>query len=334
MTYVEWLRVRNCLRALAIVLIALVAISLVMRISFNKYITDDKEYIAHIKMQPGSTIAHSVLPNGINRTTINDPREKTVVTIDDLGYGGKHIVITEPVSASHHHTENTTVGSIQILESAQNGTSTTTIDTNSAVPFIYYMAIADLIALIVATLLGAPFARESDGHLEIALTKPVSRLHYGLGVMGVNIVAILASSVMTIVALLICQTMYEIPHFDFTGVNTDAVLMGIALPLAWYATLTAATASMKRGYGAILGFSWPVLSVIAVFGAISWGSSLLGQAAHVIFWTISRIDPLSYASMRASTHVAMGMPVHGNPNFSLRLSAEILLFIGFGVLAL
>jgi hypothetical protein len=30
----------------------------------------------------------------------------------------------------------------------------------------------------------------------------------------------------------------------------------------------------------------------------------------------------------------MGMPVHGNPNFSLRLSAEILLFIGFGALAL
>ena len=78
-------------------------------------------------------------------------------------------------------TDHVNVGSIQVMESRHGSMTTTVIDTNGAVPMIYYMLLADIVALIVATILAAPFAREIDGHLEIALTKPISRVRFALG---------------------------------------------------------------------------------------------------------------------------------------------------------
>ncbi len=298
MTYVEWIRVRGVLRCLAIVLGVLIVVSLGLRIGFARYLNDDNVFLKHIQTQPGTKISHVILPNGVPETIIVDPSENTRVTIDNLGYGGRHIVVTEPRSRSGaHHFDKVSIGSVEVTESAKGQVETTVVDTNGAVPFVFYMAIANLIALVVATILGAPFARENDGHLEIALTKPHDRITLALATMGVDALAILASSAMTIVALIICQSMFEVPHFDLSGVNFESILLGIALPLAWYAMLNAATASMKRGYGPVVGFAWPVALLVVLFGVvIPWGDSLLGRTMHDVFWTISRIDPLTYVN--------------------------------------
>jgi len=334
MTYVEWLRVRNVLRVTAIVLGVVIAILLIARIAFSRELGNDDAIIAHVQMAPGSTVRHVTLPDGTPRTIIDDPNEQTHVTIDNLGYGGRHIVIVEPHKRADHHNETVSVGSVQVLESANGKTDTTIIDTNGAVPFFYYMAMADIVALIIATCMAAPFARENDGHLEVALTRPASRIMYGVQAMGVDIVAIVGASVMTIVAFIICQSLFEIPHFDFSGVNTQAVVMGIAVPLAWYGALCAATASMKRGYGAVLGFAWPVAILIAAFAAIPWGNSLVGQTLHGIFWFLSRFDPLTYASLTISG----GAAARTNPplaaDFGPRLAVELLLFVVYSALAL
>ncbi len=332
MTYVEWLRVRNVLRVLAIVLGILIAISLVLRISFNRYITDDNAFIQHVTMAKGARVAHEVLPGGINRTHIDDPGDNTHIIVDDLGYGGRHIVITEPRKNSTHHGDHVTIGSVEVKETENADTTTTVIDTNSSVPFLYYMMIADIMAFVIATVLGAPFARENDGHLEYALTKPVSRIGFAFQTMGVDIVGIVAASLMTIVALVICQSMFEVPHFDFSGVNLQAILIGIAAPLAWYAMLNAASASLRRGYGAVLGFAWPVAILITVFGTISWGDSLVGGAVHNIFWTISRIDPLTYISTPSQREAMHGTLVA--PYFGIRITLECLLFLVYMTLAL
>ena len=129
-------------------------------------------------------------------------------------------------------------------------TTTTVIDTNGSVPMIYYMALADFVALLVATLVAAPFARERDGHLEIALTKPCTRLRYAAGVIGADAACILAASLMTVLALYFCQLLFESPSLDFSGINARAIAMGIACPLAWYAMLCAATTWLHRSYGA------------------------------------------------------------------------------------
>ena len=334
MNYVEWLRARNVLRILAIVLGVLIVACAVLRISFNRELSNDTAFIHHVQMAPGAKVTHEVLPDGTPRTVVDDPADKTHMTIDDLGYGGRHIVITEPATSRSAHHSVTSIGSVKIFESRNGKMALTVIDTNTPVPFIFYMAFADVVALVIATLVAAPFARESDGHLEFALTKPVSRLQFALGIIGVNLATIVLSSVMTIVALIICQSMLEIPHFDFSGVNWQALLMGIALPFAWYALLLAATSSMRRGYGAVLGFAWPAALVIVAFSLIPWGDSLLGQSVHGIFWFISHFIPLTYANFSASGNAVHGSSAALAPNFTKRLSIELLLFVVYSALAL
>lgn len=332
MSYVEWLRVRNCLRTTAIVLAAFIAIVLVLRISYNEYITQDDKIIAHAKLQPGSTVVHSTLPDGTKRTTVNDPKDKTTIVIDDVAGGGRHLTITEPRSHKDEHQTHAVIGSVHVNETYQGNMSITTVDTNGTVPFAFYMAFADIVAFIIATLLAAPFARESDGHLEYALTKPVSRATFAIGTIAVDFVGIVAASVMTIVALVICQAMFEIPSFDFTGVSVEAILMGIAAPFAWYALLCAATASTKRGYGAILGFAWPVAILLVVFANVPLGDSLVGQLVHNCSWVISRLLPQSYISFIVSENSKTG-ELMTPANFGPRLAIECALFIIYSALA-
>lgn len=331
MTYVEWLRVRNCLRTLAIILGVVIVIVLVLRISYNDYITQDDKLIAHAKLQPGTTVTHTVLPDGTKRTTVNDPKDQTTIVIDNHGLNGRHVTITEPASHADKHEHRAVIGSVVWNETRSGNKAITTVDTNGAVPFLFYMGFADIVALIIATLLAAPFARESDGHLEYALTKPVSRERFAIGAIAVDLAAIVAASVLTIVALIICQAMFEIPTFDFSGVNINAIFMGIAAPFAWYALLVAATASMKRGYGAILGFAWPVAILITVFGAVSLGDSIVGELIHNVCWLISRFIPLSYMSFTVNENSA-GQFVTPT-NFGLRISIEVALFIIYSALA-
>ena len=228
MNYIEWLRVRNCLRTVAIILAVLVVLAVVLRISLARY-ASPATWVANITSDPGTKITHSVPEAGTKRTVIDDPADRTHVVIDDRGSAGTHIVVTEPSGHSHHDSNLSHVGNVVSSHSA-GGITTTVVDTHGSVPMIFYMAIADIVALIVATILAAPFAREIDGHLEIALTRPCSRVRFALGSIGVDVVGILASSLLTIVALYLCQLLFETWRLDFTGENALAIVMGAALP--------------------------------------------------------------------------------------------------------
>jgi hypothetical protein len=330
-TYVEWLRVRNCLRVLAIVLAVCIAIVFILRVTTLRWDNIGKQ-INTWETDPGSRVTQTVLPDGTHRTLIDDPRKQTHVVIDDHGYNGKHIVITEPAKMSHTmHNDQVIVGSIEVHESRNRKTTTTVIDTNGTAPFIYYMSIADIVALVMATCLGAPFARENDGHLEIALTKPVSRTRYALGAIGVDIVGILAASLMAILTIFICQLMFELPRVDVAGLNAEAIAMGIIFPITWYAMLCAATSSMRRGYGIVLGLAWPAAILVTVFGAISWGRSLLGQIAHTVFYLLSRIDPFTYITVPGTASITLSRIL---PDFGVRATILIALFLVYAAVAI
>ena len=76
---------------------------------------------------------------------------------------------------------------------------------------------------------------------------------------------------------------------------------------AWYGMLCAATASMRRGYGAILGFAWPVALVVALVARIDLSGSQIGQIIHAIFVPLAWIDPFTYL------HVKTAVMVNGSP---------------------
>ncbi len=330
MNYVEWLRIRNCLRVVAIALAILVALAVILRISANRYMSSEA-WIAHLAMHKDAKETHTVLADGTKRMIIDDPDEQTRIVVDDHGYAGRHIVVTEPTRRAHEEKSNVAIGSIHVVESRDGSMTTTVIDTNGSVPMIYYMALADVMALIVATILAAPLAREIDGHLEVTLTKPCSRLRYALGVIGVDVIGILAVSVITIVAFYLCQVLFESPRLDFSGINARAIAMGVALPLAWYAMLCAATTWLNRSYIAVLGFAWPVALLIGVLTLIPPGN-VVALFVHDVAWTLSRLDPLSYVSI--ATPVDNGTVSYAGDSFGWRMSAEVLFFVVYGAFAI
>jgi hypothetical protein len=328
--YIEWLRVRNCLRTTAIVLVVLVALAAVLRISLSRYMSP-QQWVAHIANEPGAAQTHITLPDGTKRTIIDNPADREHVIIDDRGKAGTHIVVTEPASRTHKDTANVQIGSIHVDETRRGDMATTTIDTNGAVPMLYFMAFADIVALIIATMLAAPFAREIDGHLEIALTKPVSRIRYALGVLGADVAGIVAACVLAVVACYVCELFFGTYRVDFSGINARAILMGLAMPAAWYALLCAATTWFSRAYGAVLGFAWPVAIVVGIL-AVVHVSSPLGLMVHDVGWVLSRLDPLTYVKL--ASHDENGAMSYSDSDFAMRFGIEVLLFVVYAALAL
>jgi hypothetical protein len=330
MNYVEWLRVRNLLRLVAIILAILLVLAVVLRISVSRYMSPDV-WVHQAMMHPGVKVTHVTLPDGTKRTIMDDPSQSTHAMIDDRGYGGSHIVIMEPSSRAHKENSNVNVGSIHVIESQNGAMTTTVVDTNGAVPMIYYMLLADIVALIVATILAAPLAREIDGHLEITLTKPISRVRFALGIIGADVAGIIAASILTVLAFYICQLLFESPRLDFSGINARAIAMGLACPLAWYAMLCAATTWLHRSYGAVLGFAWPVAILVGVLSIIST-NNVVALFVHDVAWTLSRLDPLSYVSFAEPD--GHGLLTYSGSNFALRLSIQLFLFVAYGALAI
>jgi hypothetical protein len=327
MNYIEWLRIRNCLRTVAIILAILVVLAVVLRVSFARY-TSPATWVANMTNDPRSKVTHSVVAGGIKRTVIDNPADQTHVVIDDRGSAGSHIIVTEPSSRSHEDSDFSHIGNM-VSSHSSGGITTTVIDTHGSVPMIFYMAVADLVAVIVATILAAPFAREIDGHLEIALTRPCSRLRFALGAVGVDVVGILASSLLTIVALYLCQLLFETWRLDFTGENGLAIVMGVALPLAWYAMLCAATTWLNRSYGAVLGFAWPVTLLITGLTHVQ-PSNTVAVVVHDVAWGLSRLIPLSYVHLAGTS----GVDNYAGLSFEWRLLAEILFFVVYGAIAI
>lgn len=328
MNYVEWLRIRNCLRMLAIILAIVVVLAVILRISLSRYMSPES-WITNMSNEPGTKITHTILPDGTKRTLIVNPSDNTNVVLDDRGTAGQHIVVTEPAGRAHEkNSDFSHVGNI-VSSRTTGGTTTTTVDTKGSVPMIYYMAFADLVALIVATILAAPFAREIDGHLEVAMTKPVSRVRYAIGSIGVDALAILAASLLTIVALYLCQLLFETPRLDFTGVNARAIVMGAVLPVAWYALLCAGTTLLSRSYVAVLGFAWPVALLIGGLTQLE-PNNIVALIVRNVAWVLSRLDPLTYVKF-SEMHSAESS--YAAPDFGVRLLILVFLFVVYSAIA-
>ena len=328
MNYVEWLRVRNALRIYAIVLGILIVIGLIVRISLAPQLNHDQYLIDRVSKEPGTTISHSVV-DGVNRTTIVSRSDSTTITIDQKPDGGRIIHIVQPSSSHNNSSHASHTGPFSASDSVSNGIETITVDTNSPVNVVIFLAFATFAGLIFATIFGGSFACE-NGHLEIACLKPISRVKYAFGVVGVDAAGIALAGAMTVVAAIICQTMFEVPHFDFSQLAGPFSLLLIVLPFSWYAALNAATASLKRGAGAVVGFAWPIAFVIIALSSIPLGDTVVGQTFHTIFWSASRIIPLTYLS---GTHDGASTNPEGWSYTARTLAASGLMLI-YGALAI
>ena len=329
MNYVEWLRVRNGLRIYAIILGALIVITLIVRISVNGQLSSNEFIVNRIEHEAGTVTSHSVV-NGLSRTTLYNANDRTTITIDEQNDGGKLIHILEPAGKHSTVKNHIRVGSVSVTETQANGMESTTFNTDEPVNVVIFLAFASFAALIFGTIWGCSFACE-QGHLEYALLKPVTRTRYGLGIIGYDILGMALAGAMTIVAAIICQSMFEFPHFDFSEVVSAPAAVLVLLPVAWYALLNAATASMRRGYGALLGFAWPIALGLGGASRIPLGDSPVGQAFHTIFWSVSRLIPTTYGSFNFGQSGALS--TEGLP-YSVRVAILTGLMLIYGALTL
>ncbi len=325
MNYVEWLRVRNGLRIYAIVLGALIVIALIVRISVTGQLSGNEFIVNHIEHEPGTIVSHSVV-NGLDRTTLVNANDRTTITIDEQNDGGKLIHIVQPAGKHSEAKNHLRVGSVDVSDTQANGMESITFNTDGPVNVVLFLAFACFAALIFGTIWGCSFACE-QGHLEYALLKPITRTRYGLGIMGYDILGMGLAGAMTIVAAIICQSMFEFPHFDFSGIVDPMTALLFVLPIAWYLALNAATASMRRGYGALLGFAWPIALGLGGAARVPLGDSPVGHAFHTIFWTVSRVIPITY-SPEFSNHTTVA------PNTLSNLAILTGLMLIYGALTL
>jgi ABC-type uncharacterized transport system permease subunit len=340
MNYVEWLRVRGCLKWTAIVLVVGVGLVLFARFTyldirphaagFSGVFIADKDLPA---FERESRQTQSKLADGTVRTVIDNPARGIRVTIDDHGYWGKHVEVFEKNPPAGVHAKKINFGDIHAQRLMVPGGSLVKIDTGALVPedLSYYFILATLVALIVATILGAPFARENEGHLELALTKPISRVNLALQTIATDFAGIAAAFVMTVIFLIVGHTIFEAPNYTYGPNDTIVLAIGLLGACSWYALLNASTASMKRSYGGVLGCAWPIALGIGGIAHAPLGDSPLAGFIRWIASALSWLFPTSYLHLASMSGI--GSEERTQTLTSSSLTPETILII-LAVLAL
>lgn len=340
MNYVEWLRVRGCLKWTAIVFAVCVAILLFGRFTyldirphaagFSGIFIDDKD-LRTFENQSRQT--QSKLADGTVRTVIDNPAKGIRITIDDHGYWGKHVELFEKNPPAGVHATKINFGDIHAQRFMVPGGSLVKVDTGALVPedLNYYFIIATIVALIVATILGAPFARENEGHLELALTKPISRVNLALQTIATDFAGIAAAWVMAVIFLIVGHTIFEAPNYTYGPADTVVLVIGLLGAFSWYSLLNASTASMKRAYAGVLGCAWPIALGIGGIAHAPLGDSPLAEFIRWIGSTLSWLFPTSY--LRLATISGIGSQERDRAVASTMLPPETVIFI-LAVLAL
>ncbi len=242
MVYVEWLRVRNCLRILAIVFGVLFLGAAITRVAVNAQMDQTQAWVAREIVKPGARVSHERLSDGATRTTVDVPSDGDHIVIVDRGWHGKAITISGP-GITNDRNANVQIGSVRVhaVRSTPQGGSIE-VETDEAVSARVLLLFSSFVALIVGTFLAGPLAKENGNHLEIAWTKPIGRERLALGLFAVDAVGMLAGMAMTVVFLVISTALFELPRIVVDSQTLAVLALSVFMPFAWYALLTAASA--------------------------------------------------------------------------------------------
>ena len=171
---------------------------------------------------------------------------------------------------------------------------------NSPFPFSILLALAGFVAAIFGTVLGTCLAAENCGHLEIAWTRPASRIGYAGRLMGVDAAGIVAMFAFTLLVGLglIYATGWQ--HYMEMDASVGAVLPRFILyPFAWFGLIAAMTASVRGKGGAIAGFSWIGASILLVLLTLD-----LPPAIHTVIQALNYLNPMLYGSYSSGAEAA------------------------------
>ncbi len=320
MDYVAALRGRRLMIATAIVMVVALFVSAVIRMTMPHSLAHDlsSDVGAHEK---GAIVTHTVLPNGDKKTVTVLPRTHTRIVTIDRGYLGGSVTITRPARKGERPTKSTgniahekgaivthtvppsgvkktvTLHGFSLAISSSTKTKRSmhrsTIQLGGRTDLGFFSVLAIFVGLIVATIRSLAFASENDGHLEMTFARPVAREFVALRIVATDFLTIVATEALTILAGIAGLAMYLFPNLAISPYTVAALLAAVLIPMAWYGLLLCATASMKRGYGIVVGLAWPI--ALGLPGIASIQSPLpLVQGIQALSAMLMHIDPLWY----------------------------------------
>lgn len=293
--FVEYLRAMRALKIVGIILGILVLVGIIFRLSFL-HGASPLAFTTTLQSSPTAHVTKETLPDGSTRVTVDDPvkhthavilRSGTTVTVD----------ATEPARAGRHGQDSVVFGSMNRSESTRNGVTHVAFTYKPGADFTWggLFQFSILMGVIVASILAGPLAKENDGHLELAWTKPVSRERYAFAAIVTDIVTMIVSQLATIAVILLCTIMWVVPSLTAGRNAAELILFALVAPIAWYACLTCFSASLRRGPGMVIGLGWFVALVIPTVYGVTMGSYnpvIIG--VHAIFTALAYIDPIVY----------------------------------------
>jgi hypothetical protein len=300
--YVEVQRAVRCLRIGLIIMGLILVAAAIVRASVHydtgATILDD------ILSSPTAHVSKTTLPDGSMREVVDDPAKRVhaVVTRES---GGKmfHMDLTQPSDEAENKNDSDTIGNIHIRDIAtKGGMEHLTIDWSGPpdIPFGYLVLSSIVAGFIAASVLGGTLAKENDGHLDLAWTKPVSRERYALTSFAVDITGILVTQALWVVMALIAILMFMPPHLALETNGGWHVAAALLAPIAWYAALTGWSASLNRGPGIVIGLGWLFGTLVPSIASATGNTRLpLIQTIHVVFQGLSYLDPLTFSSVHS-----------------------------------
>jgi hypothetical protein len=153
------------------------------------------------------------------------------------------------------------------------------------------LAVASLVGAILATCLGCTLSQEND-HLELAATKPTSRVRYATTVMAIDMAAILLSVLVAFVFIVIHYAIgHGIYHFNAGPDAVGNMFRFLLFPLAWYALIAAFSAGLRSKAGIVQGLIWPVAIVL-----VALREAPFQPIWHNLFVAINSVNPLILVS--------------------------------------
>lgn len=297
MLYTEWLRVRGTLKWISIVLGVVILFCGIARVVLIPF--DTMTYVRTLQNEPDSKVSVTTPAEGITQTVIVNDREQVRATILDRGYEGLHVDIID--KKPHQNTPKHIFGGTVSIQMTNGGNGQeTVVDTNQPVFFGAFTILGLVIALLAATILGAPFAKENDGHLEIALTKPIERTALSVQTMLVDCTGVIAAFAIGVIFSFIFHAIFDSFKVRMTWNDISTILNALLGAIAWYAMLNAFTASMKRAYGVVLGLAWPVWLLVVGLAGLPPGNDVR-DLIRTVCGLVNYIDPLKYLNIATAT---------------------------------
>jgi hypothetical protein len=291
--YVEYLRAVRALRVVAVVLGLLLVGALILRFSWHPWGPED--YVSSIEHSPTAHVTRTVLPNGVTRTVIDDPKRGGHTVVERRAGSITSVGATSSDSPPDRARNREGVRAAGARPPTHRQVvNLSAVNSFFGVGSLFSMTIP--LGLLAATLLAGPLSKENNGHLELAWTKPVSRERYALSAVFVDVTAIALAQVATLVAIVLGALFWEVPRLSFESSAPAEIAFAVLVPMAWYACLTAFSASFKRGPGAVLGIGWVAAAVCpAIAAATQHSSTAVGHAVSMMFNAISWLDPVAYS---------------------------------------